>query len=400
MILPDLTPALGGYRLSLPRVVRFGWGVRRELGEVAAALGRRAWLVVGSRTLLERGEVAALESLLAVRGLQTELLAVITREPPVEDVDAATRHLLEHGGSRPGDVVIAVGGGSAIDLAKAVSAMVTNSGGASVQDYLEGVGRGLQIERAPLPMIALPTTSGTGSEVTRNAVISSLTPPFKKSLRSEQMVPAAVLLDPELTVSCPPSVTAHSGMDAITQLIESHLSNRANAFTSALCREGLQRALPALPAAYANGHDRAAREAMMHAAFLSGVALANSGLGLAHGVAAALGVQCGVPHGLACAVLLPAALRFNRDARPREIAEIGRWFSGNAGVQDHDAIEAAIAGVEALNRQFGIPARLSDLGVAASQLAELAAGSRGNSLSGNPREPKDGELHQLLESCL
>lgn len=393
-------PTLSGYRLTLPRVVRFGWGVRREVGEVASDLGNRAWLVVGSRTLIERGEIDRLELLLTERGLQTERLAVTTREPLVEDVDAAVQTLLQQGGGHAGEVVIAIGGGAAIDLAKAVAAMATNSGGASVQDYLEGVGCGLRIERPPLPMIALPTTSGTGSEATRNAVVSSLNPPFKKSLRSEQMVPIAVLLDPELTVSCPPAVTAHSGMDAITQLIESLLSKRTNAFTAALCREGLQRALPALPAAYANGGDRAAREAMMHAAFLSGMALANSGLGLAHGVAAALGVHCGVPHGLACAVLLPVALRFNREVRPRELAEIGRWFPGGEDLDDQSAADAAIAGVEELNRRFGIPARLSELGVAAAQVAELAAASRGNSLSGNPREPTDAELRDLLESCL
>jgi alcohol dehydrogenase class IV len=339
--------------------------------------------------------VDELQSQLASSGVQNERLVTISREPLVEDVDAAARELRARGGA-PGDVIVALGGGSAIDLAKAIAAMAAQPHASTVRDFLEGVGRGLTIDRAPLPVVALPTTAGTGSEATRNAVISSVDPVFKKSLRSERLVPAAVLLDPELTVSCPPTVTAHSGMDAITQLIESLLSRRANAFTQSLCLEGLRRALPALPVAFEDGGNREARESMQYAAFLSGVALANSGLGLAHGVAAALGVHCDVPHGLACAVLLPAAMRFNRDVRATELASIGRLLPGCGGCSDDDAADAAIEGLERLARRVGIPAKLSALGVRREQIDRLVCASHGNSLSGNPREVRDEDLREIL----
>ncbi|MFV0443369.1 MAG: iron-containing alcohol dehydrogenase [Planctomycetaceae bacterium] len=391
-------PPLADFQLAFPGLVRFGWGVRHQLPQVAKSLGRRAWLVVGSRTLMQSGLVDELRSGLQQLGIGADVLTTHSREPLVVDVDSTVARLRSVA-SPSGDMIIALGGGAAIDLAKATAALATNRQGESVCDYLEGVGLGLKIEVPPLPLIAIPTTAGTGSEATRNAVISSLDPPFKKSLRSEQMVPRAVILDPELTVSCPPHVTANSGMDAITQLIESLISRRANPFTAALCREGLQRALPALPRAAADGSDRQAREAMQYAAFLSGVALANSGLGLAHGVAAALGVLADIPHGLACAVMLPAAMRFNRNVRLHELAAVGRIFDPSLS-DDEAAADAAVAGIEALNHQLGIPASLSSLGVRPERLDALVPASRGNSLSGNPRDVMPEDLTTLLHAML
>lgn len=391
---------LSAFQLALPRSVRFGWGARRELRDVTPALGRRAWFVVGSRTLLRSGLIDELRSDLASVGVVSEVLTAISHEPLVADVDQAVADALAAGADEQ-DVVVAVGGGSAIDLAKSVAALVMNRHGKSVRDFLEGVGRGLTLDFPPLPIVALPTTAGTGSEATRNAVISSQDPPFKKSLRHERLVPSAVLLDPELTISCPREVTAHSGMDAITQLIESWLSRRANPFTRALCREGLSRALPALAMAVADGTHRPAREALSYAAFLSGVALANSGLGLAHGLAAALGVHCDLPHGLACAVMLPVAMRFNRDVRRGELAEIARLLQPQADLGDEDAAaDAAITGIESLCRTVDIPATLTPLGVRSDQIDALVPASRGNSLNGNPRDVTDDELRSVLgELC-
>jgi alcohol dehydrogenase class IV len=402
-LLPDAPPRwppLSGYQLTLPHRVRFGWGVRGELPKIARELGDRAWLVVGSRTLERSGVIAEIETELRHAGLVVERLATISREPLVTDVDAAVATLRRASGA-PRDVVVAVGGGSAIDLGKAAAALATNPRGSTVQDFLEGVGGGLSIERPPLPLIAVPTTAGTGSEATLNAVLSSLDPPFKKSLRSPLMVSAAVILDPELTVSCPPHVTAHSGLDAITQLIESFVSRRTNAWTAALCREGLARALPSLPAAVECGADREARTAMLHAAFLSGMALANSGLGLAHGVAAALGVRHNIPHGLACAVMLPAAMRFNRSVCQAALAEVGRLCSpALAGVSDDEAADGAIDYIESLCRRVGIPRTLQELGLGRDDLEPLIPASRGNSLSGNPRDVTDDDLRTLLTGML
>ena len=309
------------FDLLMPRQIVFGWGRRAELADRAKTVGRRAFLVSGSRTLQSNGCIDEIADALRTANVTVEHLATISREPEVADVDAAVEKLGPlH--VRDGDFVIAVGGGSAIDLGKAVAAMAANRDGESVCDYLEGVGRGLQIVNPPLPVIAVPTTAGTGSEATKNAVISSYDPPFKKSLRSDWMVPRIVIVDPELTLSTPRDVTAHSGMDALTQLIESFISRRAKPIPQALCRQGIELALRYLVEAVENPESRPAREAMSYAALLSGIALANSGLGMAHGVAAALGVHCRVPHGLACAVMLPTAIEINRDVRSKEIAEM------------------------------------------------------------------------------
>lgn len=392
-------PRVMQYDLIFPHRVVFGWGRRSEIGALAAELGRRAFLVTGSRTLERNGTIGAIVDSLRQRGVPVEPVAQISREPEVDDVDDAATRLLAHGPAA-NDFVLAIGGGAAIDLAKAVAALATNRHGESVRDYLEGVGRGLSIDVPPLPVLAVPTTAGTGSEATKNAVISSIHPPFKKSLRSDRMVPHTVLIDPELTVSAPPHVTAHSGMDAVTQLIESYISRRVQPVTRALCVEGLSRALPQLVTAVKYPESRPAREALAHGAFLSGVALANSGLGLAHGVAAALGVQCGVPHGLACAVMLPIALRVNADVARPDLAHLARTILGRTDPTDESAAMRLIEHVTSIAEQIGIPRRLSALGVTRAQVPDLVRGAHGNSLSGNPRDVPDGELAEVLEAAL
>ena len=398
-----LTP----YDFLAPQRIVFGWGRRSELGTLAKSLGSRAFVVSGSRTLETNGTLDELCRLLTSAGVTVERLATQTREPEVADVDAATARLREVG-TREGDLLIAIGGGSAIDLAKAVSAMATNTHGSGVQDFLEGVGRGLKIDRPPLPLLAMPTTAGTGTEATKNAVISSYDPPFKKSLRSDLMIPKIVLVDPELTVCLPRDITAYTGMDAITQLIESLISRRAKPIPRALCWQGLELALPAMFKLSGDLKQRASREAMSHAALLSGIALANSGLGFAHGVAASLGVHAKVPHGLACAVMLPSALSLNRDVAKADLAQLGRqccrWLRDEQGLppfdeQDSDdaAMKHFLGVIHTLNQRLGIPQRLSDLGVTREQLPALAKGSRGNSMDGNPCDVSDDELLAILE---
>jgi alcohol dehydrogenase class IV len=377
----------------------FGWGRRTEAGSLARSLGERAFLVTGSRALERQGVIEEIASSLRQAELEVVSLAGVSREPEVADVDRAVDNILGHG-PRAGDIVVAVGGGSAIDLAKAVAALATNRLGTSVAGYLEGVGKGLKIETPPLPVLALPTTAGTGSEATKNAVISSTNPPYKKSLRSELMIPRAVLIDPELTVGLPPHVTAHTGMDAITQLIESYISRRAQPIPQALALDGLARALPAIERAVTNGSDRPAREAMAYAAYLSGVALANSGLGFAHGVAAALGIHCGMPHGLACAMMLPTALRINRDVRTVELARLWTLVDPASRLSNGDAADRFIEHIASIARRIGIPSRLSAVGVESAAIPALVKSSRGNSMDGNPRDVSDAELTQLLEGLL
>ena len=386
------------YELLMPQQVIFGWGRRTEVGQRAATLGKRVFTVCGSRTLQADGTLDQMQQSLQAAGLTVFELGTISREPEVEDVDSLVRRLRDWGGGVPGDIILAMGGGAGLDLGKAVSALATNPHSHTVLDFLEGVGRGLKITQRPLPVIALPTTAGTGSEATKNAVISSQAGGFKKSLRSDWMIPAIALIDPELTVSCPRKTTAWSGMDAITQLIESLITRKSSAITRTLCWEGLHSAIPWLKRACMEPDCRPAREAMAHAAFLSGVTLTNAGLGMAHGIAAALGVLCQVPHGLACAVMLSTALRVNRSSCESTLAEMAPLFASRSWSTSSAAAEFTIESIAQLGRDLGVPERLRDLNVRPEQIAELVVASRGNSMNGNPRTLTDAELQNLMET--
>jgi alcohol dehydrogenase class IV len=388
------------YEFAAPQRIVFGWGRRREVGTLAKTLGRRALLVCGATALAESGVLDELTQSAAKAGVETVLLETITREPLVEDVDRAAQRVRQLG-VRRGDFVLAIGGGAAIDLGKAVAAMAVHDESPTVRDYLENVGRDLKLTNDPLPVLAMPTTAGTGAEATRNAVISSYDPPFKKSLRSEKILPRIALVDPELTVTVPPATTAASGMDAITQLIESYLSKKAQPIPQALAMEGLRGTLSALVEAVEQGASRPARERMSHAALLSGMALANSGLGMAHGVAAALGVHNRVPHGVACALMLPVALRVNRGVRQAELARLAHLLVGKGpSTPPEEAVETLIARIEETCDRVKIPRRLLQIGVTRDQIPQLVQSSKGSSMSGNPRDLSDEELARILEDLL
>lgn len=404
-----------------PSRIVFGWGRRAEAGRLTRSVGRRAFVVCGSRTLERNGGLDELVQSCELAGVDALHATTCTREPLAEDVDRLVTFLRE-ARAGTGDLLMGIGGGSAIDLAKAAAALVAQDSRASVLEYLDGVGSGPKIEKMPLPVLAMPTTGGTGSEATKNAVISSFDPPFKKSLRSDLMVPRIVLVDPELSVSVPPNVTAWTGMDAITQLLESYITPRATRATQDIAWSGLGLAVPNLVEAFQNGSSRPAREALAQAALLSGMALANSGLGMAHGVAAALGVHCNVAHGLACAVMLPAALHVNRRQSEVEsrLARAG-WAMLHPGVSsldpsdvkgesaelreyarltDRDRVDRVVWRVETLLVELNIPRRLSQIGVQRDQISAIVRDSRGNSMNANPRSLTDAELTQILEDML
>jgi alcohol dehydrogenase class IV len=408
------------YDFSAPSRIVFGWRRRPIVGGLARSLGRRAFVICGSRTLERNGALDEIAQALRAAGVDTIRVETISREPLVDDVDRCVSFLRENL-TGAGDLIVAVGGGSAIDLAKAAGALVTQESKGSVLDYLEGVGKGHKIVNTPLPVLAMPTTSGTGSEATKNAVISSYDPPFKKSLRSELMVPRIVLVDPELAVSVPPNITAWTGMDAITQLIESYISRRATPATELLSSRGLCLAVPNLVQAWQNGNARLAREAMSQAALLSGIALANSGLGMAHGVAAALGVHSRVPHGLACAVMLSPAMTINRSSGrieeklaqmgwemlnseplPSDADEVSRWRMALRDIREKqtELADAAVTAIDDLVTALEIPRGLSEIGVKREQIPAIVRDSRGNSMSANPRDLSDEELTRILEEML
>lgn len=386
------------YDFIAPAKIVFGWGRRTEVGRHGRALGNRAMLVHGMPDDIAAKVIPQIAESLQAEGVEVAELGTLHHEPEVADVDRVTEEY-RRAGVREGDFLIGIGGGAAIDLAKAVAARATNPAGDSVADYLENVGRDLKLTERPLPVLAMPTTAGTGAEATKNAVISSYDPPFKKSLRDDLMMPRVALVDPELTVSVPPAVTAASGMDAITQLIESYISARAKPIPCALSVEGLRRAMPAIVEAVEDGGNRPAREAMSHAALLSGMALANSGLGLAHGVAPALGIHCRTPHGAACALMLPTALRVNRSVREEELARLAHVVFG-AKTRGGAGVDMLIEQIESICHRIGTPARLGEVGVTADQIPAIVKSSRGNSMSANPVQLSDEELTELLENLL
>jgi alcohol dehydrogenase class IV len=409
---------LAAYDFAAPPMIRFGAGRIGEIGELVGVWGRRAWIVGGGRSLAASGARQQIEASLSAAGIDCQVVATSNGEPTADQLAAALAGLPRT--DLDDVVIVAAGGGSTIDLAKAMAALATNmpTGPRTgidldtlVVDHLEGVGRGLAIRAWPLPVVAVPTTAGTGAEATRNAVISCPRRRFKKSMRSPMMVPRAALVDPDLTSSCDSSTIAASGLDCITQLIEAFVCRFTKPLPRCMVLESLPRAVHALPRLLTPkpaGVDpqawfdsRAAdRAALSHAALLSGLALTNSGLGLAHGVAAALGVAFGTPHGVACAVMLPAAIRVNREAVRDDFALLERAIDPAASHDDATATEAFVQRIERLCLESGVPHRLAGLGVTADQLDWLAENSVGASMRGNPVQLPTEELRSLLAAML
>jgi alcohol dehydrogenase class IV len=389
--------ALLRYDFLVPQKIVFGWGRRSEVGRLGRLLGRRAFLVSGLPDDLGKPILDEIRDRLLAESIEARHLATLAHEPQVADVDQVAKTLCESN-INEGDFLVAVGGGAAIDLAKAVAGMAVSEESDTVKDYLENVGRDLKLVKNPLPLLAIPTTAGTGAEATKNAVISSYDPPFKKSFRDDRLMPRIALIDPELTLSVPPSVSAASGMDAVTHLLESYVSLKAKPIPQSLAVQGLKLAIPALPEVIENPASRSAREAMSHAALLGGIALANSGLGMAHGVAAALGVHCRVPHGLACAVMLPVTLRANRNACLKQFAELAQAvFGSSAPSNTSEAADFFLDQIDTLCTRLKIPRHLQELGVRHDQLPAIVRDSQGSSMSGNPRAIADNELIEILE---
>lgn len=379
------------FQFASPTRLILGRGRLAQLPETAARLGKNAFVVLDPSIRLHPPILEALRAL-ASRQIRMSEYVKPAGEPEVESVNQAAE------AARQGecDLVISIGGGSAIDLGKAVAGLVTNGG--NIQDYLEGVGTGREADRPALPHIAVPTTAGTGAEVTRNAVIRSARDRFKKSFRSPYLYPSIAILDAELTIPLPPEQTAYSGMDAITQLIESFICKKANPITDALALAGLAMALRSIREVYQDGANLDRREEMLLASTLSGICLANAGLGLAHGFASGLGALYNVPHGKACAILLPHALKFNRCARLDKLAQIGQLLTGETDLSPSEYADALILYVNELNREFGIPPDLKSFHIPKEDHALLVEMSMGNSMAGNPVEVVPAIARTILEA--
>ncbi len=385
----------------LPRI-EFGSGVIARLPETAAIYGTRILLVTGAGSLQRSAVWTCLTEDLRQRGLAW-LHLTVPGEPSPDMVDEAVRAFR----TEAIDVVVGIGGGSALDAAKAIAGLLKP--GNSVMNHLEGVGPELPYAGPATPFIAVPTTAGTGSEATKNAVLSVQGEGgYKKSFRDEQLVAAHALIDPDLLSTCPPGVIAANGMDAFTQLLESYVSSRAAPLTDSLAWGGMKAARDGLLALYADAGNAAAREKMAYAALVSGITLAQVGLGSVHGLAAPLGAFFPIPHGVACGTLVAAATRINIEAlRARapthpaldKYAQVGRLLC-RRGDLDRDAAHAAL--VDTLNdwtHALKLP-KLAHYGVTGSDIARLVTNSRGSSMKTNPVVLDDAEIAALVTARL
>ena len=372
----------------------FGSGRLREAVEAAATFGRRVLIVTGSTAARADEFVRELRS----RKLECALFS-ISGEPTIsailDGVRAAKNERCE--------IVIGYGGGSALDGAKAVAALTTNPG--DPLDYLEVVGKGNPLTRPSAPCICIPTTAGTGCEVTRNAVLASPEHRVKVSLRSPRMLPLLAVVDPDLTRSLPRSVTASTGMDALTQLIEPFVCNAANALSDAICREGILRAALWLGPACDDGRNTEARENMALASLFGGLALTNAGLGAVHGLAAPLGGMLPIPHGVVCARLLPFVMDANLKALSsrckdspalQRYEEIARLLTGSPSAKAKEGVEWIVS----MCFDLSVPA-LATFGLTAQDLpAVVEKAGRSSSMKGNPIQLTAEELMDILKAAL
>jgi alcohol dehydrogenase class IV len=381
----------------LPQIA-FGSGVLKNLPSIARKYGTRALLVTGANSLRGSTFWLSLTTGLEEEGITLRHLA-IPGEPSPLMVDEAVAALR----AETIDVVIGIGGGSALDAAKAIAGLLKP--GNSVMDHLEGVGPELPYAGPSTPFIAIPTTAGTGSEATKNAVLSLQgVDGFKKSFRDDKLVAEHALIDPDLLATCPPAVIAANGMDAFTQLLESYVSSRAAPFTDSLAWGGIKAARDGLLALHADTANSTAREQMAYAALVSGITLAQVGLGSVHGLAAPLGAFFPIPHGVACGTLVAAATRINitalRTRAPHHPALekyvlVGRLLS-KQGHLDRDAAHSTlIETLETWTRALDLPT-LAHYGVTLADIPRIVANSRGSSMKTNPVLLDDSEIASIL----
>jgi alcohol dehydrogenase class IV len=372
----------------------FGPGKLAQAAPLAASMGRRPMVVTAKHLL----HAAPLIEQLRGAGLEPATFSV-AGEPEVSTVLEGVRQARE----AACDMVIGIGGGSALDAGKAIAAILTNEG--DLLDYLEVIGKGRPITTPSAPYVAIPTTSGTGTEVTRNAVLASPEHGVKVSLRSPFMLPRVAIVDPVLTYTVPPAITANTGLDALTQLIEPLVCNRTNPLVDAICREGIPKAARSLRRAFTNGQDADARENMSLASLFGGLALANAGLGAVHGLAAPLGGLTHAPHGAVCARLLPFVMEANiralENRAPASPAlarydEIGRLLTGTS---DASAAEA-VRWVHSICSDLSI-LPLSHHGLTAGDIPVVVSqAEKASSMKANPIPLTKSELTGILTRAL
>jgi alcohol dehydrogenase class IV len=385
------------FNFSRLPVIHFGTGTSGKAVPLASRYGRRLLLVTGKTSFAASPWGRKILDRLDASPVKYDIIS-LSGEPETSFIDHTAAVFRK---SRP-DIVLAAGGGSVIDAGKALSAMIPVD--RPVWDYLEGNPEQIQHPGTKLPFIAMPTTAGTGSEATKNAVLTvTEDPSLKKSLRHDNFMPDIAIVDPLLSAGCPPDVTAASGLDAVTQLLEGWLSTGSSAITDALAGDALEKALKSIRRAVENGSDLAARADMAYAALISGIVLANAGLGAVHGFASVLGGRYIIPHGVVCGTLLGAVTRSNIGRLKKEpgspylekLSRAGRWIcTDSRGTDDHSL---CLAGeLDRLIEDFNIP-RLGKYGVTSADTENLAAAT---GIKNNPVSLGREELKKILDSRL
>ena len=354
----------------------FGVGALAALGDEARRFGNRAVLVTGRKALAEAGTTRRALEVLKEAGVEATLFDEVEPEPDVATVDRLRRLVREQGA----DVLIGLGGGSAIDAAKVAAGLARRD--EPTRAFLDGA----EVTRPVLPTIAVPSTSGTGSEMTNNGVISDRARQHKASIRHASLVPAVALVDPEITVSCSPEVTAISGVDALVQAIESYVSRHATPLTDAVALRAVEELAKALPAVVTQGENIALRTAAAWGSAMAGLALGNARLGVVHGMAHPIGVRYGVPHGLVCGVLLPPALEFNREAIPEKFETLRRILGGDP-----------VGYAQGLLLACGLPMHLKEFGLDPETFEAIAEESLpSGSTKANPRDVTKDDILAML----
>ena len=383
----------------LPRI-SYGNGRINEVPALAASYGRTALLVTGRQSFCQTPRWPAFTEALEAKGIRW-LHCTVSGEPSPQLVDEAVAQFL----MESVDVVIAIGGGSVLDAAKAIAGLLPH--GNSVMDHLEGVGRNVPYIGPSTPFIAVPTTAGTGSEATKNAVLSVQGPDgFKKSFRDECLIPEYAVIDPDLLATCPAELVAADGMDAFTQLLESYVSLKANPFIDALAWSGMCAVKQGFFAAFEGRESEAShgRGAMAYASLLSGITLAQVGLGSVHGLASPLGAYFPIPHGVVCGTLVAAATAVNIQAlqarEPNSLAlakyaQVGRLLTDHDDLDDESARTALIELLADWSERLQLP-RLSRYGISEADFPMIVANSRGSSMQTNPIVLTDAEVNCIL----
>jgi alcohol dehydrogenase class IV len=381
--------------LTTPQIV-FGIGRFKEIGDIISNYGKKV-LVIGSKSAFS-GIKDEFESLIAKKKMNFDL-HFVKGEPDIQQIDAG----VELGLKQKVDVVIGIGGGSAVDAGKAIAGLITNGG--SAKDYMEVIGKGSTIKKEAIPYIAIPTTAGTGSEVTKNAVVLSKDDGLKASIRSPLLIPKVALVDPKLMVNVSPEVTAFCGLDALTQLIESYTSTKSQPITDSLAILGIRRITKSLIYVCENGQDISAREDVAFAALLSGICLANAGLGAVHGFASPIGGMLGIPHGIVCGALLTHVVEENIKQMVAEIpfnetlakyATLGELLANLVFDDIREAADRVIEYTEQISRLLKVP-KLSKYGLSDKHFENIIEkAKKSSSMRYNPVQLSDEALFRIL----